>query len=597
VTRLGLALSAVALLAGGAKGAPAANGLIAYAVFENASEIRVVAPDGSGRRPLMPGTTPAWSPDGTRLAFVDGGKIAVVAADGSGRRTLTDGRSPAWSPDGSRIAFSNFAARAFGDSDLFVLDLGSGAVTPLTSGPARDDRPAWSPDGASIAFERDGAIWVMSSDGRNPRVLLGRGGGERTPAWTPDGSRLAFEREGVVYSVSSDGTGSEQRLSPFGLWSTGPSWSPDGTRVAFFAGGAVCTARTDGTDARRVTFDNRGVTTYDSGGTAVSWQPAARAPAGDSPHSCADPRWDLELTISANRSRATVGGVVTYRAVERNLGPDPATQTSFGIQLPEESERIATRIDRGTCEDLAGGTYTSFVDCNPGLLLPGESAQITISVRLLAPGPLRATVQAPVWGEPHDVNGENDSARVTVVVAGCTITGTYGADVLRGTPGRDVICGLDGADVVRGLGGDDQVWAGPGNDLVEGGPGRDRLLGGSGRDSLDAGPGPDVVWAGYDRDVVLGGAGDDALHGGERGGRALGGVPHWEEADRVSGGPGDDLVDGGVGADQLRGDDGDDVVQAADNGEADVVDCGRGRDRLVRDTRDRQRRCERVSPG
>lgn len=177
--------------------------------------------------------------------------IYVANADASGERLLaaTAGIDPAWSPDGGRIAFSD-------GRDLYAIRADGTGVTPLTSGAPTDVSPSWSPDGASIAFQRDDGIWVMDADERDPRALGLRG---HTPRFSPDGKRLAFERGGVVWIVRADGTGPEQGVSPPELWAYGPAWSPDGTRLAFNAGGAVCTARADGTDAKRVTFDNQGL--------------------------------------------------------------------------------------------------------------------------------------------------------------------------------------------------------------------------------------------------------------------------------------------------------------------------------------------------
>jgi uncharacterized repeat protein (TIGR01451 family) len=416
----------------------------------------------------------------------------------------------------------------------------------------------------------------------------------RTARYSRDGTRLAFERNGVVFTAGADGSGPERRVSPEGLWTVSPEWSPDGTRLAFVAGGAVCTARTDGSDSRRVTYDNEGVTTF-SGPSPISWQATTVPVSADSPFRCANPRADMSVTVRADRTTARVGDVATFRATVRNEGPDIAFQTNFALLLADDSQFIASSTTR-ECHLEPGGSVAAFVLCSPGLMLPGDTAEVTVSARLLVPGPLRVTAGMGVYGTPEDPNGDNNIARATVVVRGCTITGTTGADVLRGTARADVVCGGDGDDVIRGLGGNDKVWGGPGADVVEGGPGRDRLLGGSGRDELDGGTGNDVVWGGFGRDRLLGGAGDDALRGGETGGRVADTPPYWEEADRVFGGAGADLLDGGVGADDLRAGAGDDVVLARDD-RRDSVLCGLGRDRLNADRLDHQGGCERVTRG
>jgi TolB protein len=286
---------AVLILGGAASGAVArANGLIAYVRADTSPPwIWVVRPDGGGGHALVQGAQPAWSPDGSRLAFVrpsatlESG-IYVVNADGSGERLLSRlvAATPAWSPDGARIAFSD-------GRDLYTVRADGTGVEQLTEGPANDTAPAWLPNGTRIAFERDGGLWVMDADGGNERALGLRG---HTPRFSRDGTLIAFEREGVISVIRADGTGPEQAVSPPERWSYSPAWAPDGMRLVFNAGGAVCSARPDGTDARRVTYDNPGVSSGGSG-PVLDWQPSVSSASGDAPYSCAAQRWDVELTV------------------------------------------------------------------------------------------------------------------------------------------------------------------------------------------------------------------------------------------------------------------------------------------------------------
>src|SRR5207237_466973 len=114
---------------------------------------------------------PALSRDGSKVAFAsfrEGtyccGVYVMNAADGSGVGRLTTGRSPAWSHDGSKIAFTRSGASG---SDIFVINADHTGVVQLTSAPGNEDQPAWSPDGSKIAFRswRDGSsdIYVMSA--------------------------------------------------------------------------------------------------------------------------------------------------------------------------------------------------------------------------------------------------------------------------------------------------------------------------------------------------------------------------------------------------------------------------------------------------
>jgi Tol biopolymer transport system component len=122
-------------------------------------------PDGSNvvrltNSPAAEGA-PAWSPDGSRIAFesatatlrhaegVFWGKpeICVMDADGSDIVRVTDmaghkNSAPAWSPDGTRIAFTSDRD---GNSEIYVMDADGSNVVRLTRSEAQDFRPAWSP--------------------------------------------------------------------------------------------------------------------------------------------------------------------------------------------------------------------------------------------------------------------------------------------------------------------------------------------------------------------------------------------------------------------------------------------------------------------
>ncbi|GAA0261875.1 VWA domain-containing protein [Saccharothrix mutabilis subsp. mutabilis] len=99
-------------------------------------------------------TDPAYSPDGTRLAWTqqaDGGVVKVANADGSDQRTLR-GEDPTWSPDGTRLAVTD-------GGEIVVLRVADGVELARIPFPdhldGRDHSPAWSPDGRTIAFSRD----------------------------------------------------------------------------------------------------------------------------------------------------------------------------------------------------------------------------------------------------------------------------------------------------------------------------------------------------------------------------------------------------------------------------------------------------------
>src|SRR6476646_3671617 len=129
---------------------PGADGHIVFMrAGSGAPEPSLVAVDPAtgSQQVLGPGAEPAYSPNGSRLAFVRNGTVFVGAPDGSGAAALGAGEYPAWSPDGGRLVVSRSAG---GVRQLVVLGLADGSSVQLTDLAGGATVPAWSPDGSTI---------------------------------------------------------------------------------------------------------------------------------------------------------------------------------------------------------------------------------------------------------------------------------------------------------------------------------------------------------------------------------------------------------------------------------------------------------------
>ena len=172
---------------------------------------------------------------------------------------------PSWSPDGRHIVFNSYRD---GNNEIYVMGSDGSNPRRLTHNEADDRLPSWSPDGTKIAFMswRDGnaEIYVMDSDGTNPRRLTHNEADDWDPSWSPDGRHIAFEsnRDGndEIYVMDSDGN-NPRRLT-YRAFAHHSSWSPDGRHIAFRSGrhgsvfqpnSEIYVMDSDGNNPRRLT--------------------------------------------------------------------------------------------------------------------------------------------------------------------------------------------------------------------------------------------------------------------------------------------------------------------------------------------------------
>jgi TolB protein len=196
------------------------------------------------REPLL---SPAWSPDGRRLAYVSferGNSSIYVQEIGTGaREALASYRgingAPAFSPDGTRLALT--LSRS-GNPEIYVMDLASKALSQVTSHWGIDTEPVWHPNGREIYFTSDRAgkpqVYRVASNGGDAQRVTFNGEYNARPTICCDGKKLAVAQGGgnvyriAVFDKTFGETGQVSLLSPGNL-DESPSFAPNGSMVLY----------------------------------------------------------------------------------------------------------------------------------------------------------------------------------------------------------------------------------------------------------------------------------------------------------------------------------------------------------------------------
>ncbi len=418
---------------------PGENGRIAFqSTAGGPSHLAVVDPDGAGVRPLPFATAqaaePAWSPDGTRIAFAAGnaGGLRLWIMDfftGNStpltqNNTVSD-NEPAWSPDGSKVAFTRCGGSPI-HCNVWVVNADGTSPTNLTQTPDSDDaQPAWSPDGAHIAFStnRDGnlEIYVMNSDGSGPLRLTDTPDQDTSPDWSPDGTLITFARldaqqASAVWVMNADGTG-PMNLGP----GSQPAYSPDGAKIAFVqttgSNRDLWTMNADGTGGQALVATT-------AGEFSPSWQPINP---GTNVPPTAEAGADATFTCESQETVPRLDG-------SGSTDPDSTPGTNDDIRLYEwwldfglaSEEFLGTGAVRDPLP-LASGTYnvTLQVTDSKGQT---DTDEVVITIDDQTPPQISATLRPSViWPPNHrmvsvhaDVDAFDFCGPVTIALVSVT---------------------------------------------------------------------------------------------------------------------------------------------------------------------------------
>ena len=222
---------------------------IAYITKANGRYMLKVA-DADGENPLTmvsskePIISPAWSPEGSRIAYVsfEKKKPIVYIQSLSGQRSVLAGfkgnnSAPAWSPDGNKLAI----VLTYGaNSQVYTINADGSNLNRITKGGAIDTEPTWSTDAKWIYFTSDRGgrpqIYKVPASGGDPQRVTFEGAYNVSPRFSPDGKSLAMIRnDGGKFRVAlQELTSGQVQLLSDGSQDESPSFAPNG-RVILYA--------------------------------------------------------------------------------------------------------------------------------------------------------------------------------------------------------------------------------------------------------------------------------------------------------------------------------------------------------------------------
>lgn len=236
-----------------------------------ANRLVVADSDGFGEQAVLainqPILSPAWSPDGSHLAYVtlETGHAVVYAQSLYTNQRIVlanfpgSNSAPAWSPDGKYLAL---VLTRDGSSQIYLVRSNGSELRRLTFGGSIDTEPNFSPDGQHLLFtsDRGGSpqVYRMSIDGGPAQRLTFEGGSNFSPRYSPDGKSFVFSHQsgGRFYVAVHDFESKQMQLLTEGGWEKKPSFSPNGKLVLYSSEaklrGILATVSSDGRVKQRM---------------------------------------------------------------------------------------------------------------------------------------------------------------------------------------------------------------------------------------------------------------------------------------------------------------------------------------------------------
>lgn len=325
-------------------------------------ELWVMDADGSDQRRVSPEPngssyvdSPAWSPDGSEIAYIAAGEVRIVTLSTGVTRTVASNVAAskiAWSPDGNWIAIATHSGTPRG---LFLMRPDGSAMHHV--GPdLQASYPRWSANSLRIAgtfvTTPGEPFQVAVVDLVGDHQVVARDASFTGTSWAPDGSRLAYTDSAGRLGVITIG-GETTKITSGNDFAFGPEWSPDGTKIAYVENGVLVAINPDGSGRIELA----------SPGGAPHWSPlsdalvfADRSDAGDIYRVGRDATGLTNLTNTSERFDhdpvwSPTGTSIAYLSEPKTpVPPDETITTAITLRIREHI------VFRGRVDEIDGSS-------------------------------------------------------------------------------------------------------------------------------------------------------------------------------------------------------------------------------------------------